>query len=39
MVDDLSVTHADQDSVYFDDAYLVDNFEAIDAAWQAWKES
>jgi putative spermidine/putrescine transport system substrate-binding protein len=39
MVNDLSVTNADENSAYFDDAYLVENFEEIDAAWQAWKAS
>ena len=33
----LSVTNADANSAYFDDAYLVDNAAKIDAAWQAWK--
>jgi putative spermidine/putrescine transport system substrate-binding protein len=37
MVDDLSVTNADENSAYFDDTYLGENFDAIDAAWQAWK--
>jgi putative spermidine/putrescine transport system substrate-binding protein len=37
MVNDLSVTNADENSAYFDDKYLIDNFQAIDAAWQAWK--
>jgi putative spermidine/putrescine transport system substrate-binding protein len=39
MVDDLSVTNADENSAYFDDAYLAENFDEIDAAWQAWKAS
>jgi putative spermidine/putrescine transport system substrate-binding protein len=39
MVSDLSVTNADENSAYFDDAYLIENFEEIDAAWQAWKAS
>jgi putative spermidine/putrescine transport system substrate-binding protein len=39
MVNDLSVTNADENSAYFDDKYLIDNFDAIDAAWQAWKGS
>ena len=39
MVNDLSVTNADENSAYFDDEYLVDNFDEIDAAWQAWKGS
>jgi len=37
MVDDLPVSHVDENTAYFDDAYLVDNFEALDAAWQEWK--
>jgi putative spermidine/putrescine transport system substrate-binding protein len=37
MVNDLSVTNADENSAYFDDAYLAENFDQIDAAWQAWK--
>ncbi len=39
MVNDLSVTNADENSAYFDDTYLADNFDEIDAAWQAWKGS
>jgi putative spermidine/putrescine transport system substrate-binding protein len=39
MVNDLSVTNADENSAYFDDAYLAENFAEIDAAWQAWKAS
>jgi putative spermidine/putrescine transport system substrate-binding protein len=39
MVNDLSVTNADENSAYFDDAYLIENFGTIDAAWQAWKAS
>ena len=34
---DLSVTNADENSAYFDDEYLVNNFDEIDAAWQEWK--
>jgi putative spermidine/putrescine transport system substrate-binding protein len=37
MVKDLSVTNADENSAYFDDTYLAENFDEIDAAWQAWK--
>ena len=37
MVNDLSVSNADENSAYFDDTYLGENFDAIDAAWQAWK--
>jgi putative spermidine/putrescine transport system substrate-binding protein len=36
-VQDLSVSNADENSAYFDDTYLIDNFAEIDAAWQAWK--
>jgi putative spermidine/putrescine transport system substrate-binding protein len=39
MVNDLSVTNADENSAYFDDTYLGENFDEIDAAWQAWKAS
>jgi putative spermidine/putrescine transport system substrate-binding protein len=39
MVKDLSVTNADENSAYFDDTYLAENFDEIDAAWQAWKGS
>jgi putative spermidine/putrescine transport system substrate-binding protein len=39
MVKDLSVTNADENSAYFDDKYLAENFDKIDAAWQAWKGS
>ena len=34
---DLSVTNADENSAYFDDEYLIDNFEEIDNAWLEWK--
>jgi putative spermidine/putrescine transport system substrate-binding protein len=37
MVNDLSVTNADENSAYFDDEYLIENFAEIDAAWLAWK--
>ena len=36
MANDLSVSNADN-AAYFDDEYLVNNFDEIDAAWQAWK--
>ena len=39
MVNDLSVTNADENSAYFDDTYLAEKFDEIDAAWQAWKAS
>src|SRR5262245_15434926 len=34
---DLSVSNADENSAYFDDEYLVNNFDEIDAAWVDWK--
>ena len=37
MSKDLSVTNADENSAYFDDEYLINNFDEIDAAWQEWK--
>ena len=37
MANDLSVSNADENTAYFDDAYLAENFDEIDAAWQAWK--
>jgi putative spermidine/putrescine transport system substrate-binding protein len=36
-VADLSVSNADENSAYFDDKYLIDNYAEIDAAWQDWK--
>ena len=36
-VPDLAVSNADENSAYFDDEYLIDNFAEIDAAYQAWK--
>jgi putative spermidine/putrescine transport system substrate-binding protein len=36
VVADLSVSHVDENTAYFDDAYLIDNFDAIDAPFQAW---
>ena len=36
VVADLAVTNADENTAYFDDAYLIDNFDEIDAAFQAW---
>ena len=36
-VKDLSVSNADENSAYFDDEYLINNFDEIDAAWQDWK--
>ena len=39
MLKDLSVTNADENSAYFDDKWLIDNFAKVDAAWQAWKGS
>ena len=34
---DLSVTNADENSAYFDDEWLVNNFDEVDAAYQEWK--
>jgi putative spermidine/putrescine transport system substrate-binding protein len=34
---DLAVTNADENSAYFDDEYLIANYDEIDAAYQAWK--
>ncbi len=34
---DLSVSNADENSAYFDDEWLVNNFDAVDAAYKAWK--
>jgi putative spermidine/putrescine transport system substrate-binding protein len=36
-IKDLSVSNADENSAYFDDKWLIDNFDQVDAAWQAWK--
>ena len=36
VVQDLAVTNADENTAYFNDAYLIDNFDAIDAPFQAW---
>jgi putative spermidine/putrescine transport system substrate-binding protein len=36
MVQDLAVTNADENTAYFDDEYLINNFEEIDGAFQAW---
>ena len=36
VVKDLAVTNADENTAYFNDAYLIDNFDAIDAPFQAW---
>ena len=36
VVADLAVTNADDNTAYFDDEYLVNNFAEIDAAFQAW---
>ncbi|MEO7117561.1 MAG: ABC transporter substrate-binding protein [Candidatus Limnocylindrales bacterium] len=36
VIQDLAVTNADANTAYFDDAYLIDNFDAIDAPFQAW---
>ncbi len=34
---DLSVSNADENSAYFDDPWLAENFETVDAAYQDWK--
>ena len=36
VVQALAVTKADENTAYFNDAYLIDNFDAIDAPFQAW---
>jgi putative spermidine/putrescine transport system substrate-binding protein len=36
-VADLSVSNADENSAYFDDEWLVNNFDAVDAAYKEWK--
>jgi hypothetical protein len=33
----LSVSNADENSAYFDDEYLIEHFDEIDAAYQEWK--
>jgi putative spermidine/putrescine transport system substrate-binding protein len=35
--DDLPLNHVDDSTAYFDDAWLVEHFQEIDAAWQDWK--
>jgi putative spermidine/putrescine transport system substrate-binding protein len=35
-VSDLAVSNVDDSTAYFDDAYLVDNFDDLDAKFQAW---
>jgi putative spermidine/putrescine transport system substrate-binding protein len=37
MAQDLAVNHVDANTAYFDDEYLVDHLDEIDAAWQEWK--
>ena len=37
MVEELAVNHVDANTAYFDDVYLVDHFDEIDAVWQEWK--
>jgi putative spermidine/putrescine transport system substrate-binding protein len=34
---DLSVSNADENSAYFDDEWLVNNFDAVNAAYKEWK--
>ena len=36
VVADLAVTNVDENTAYFNDAYLIDNFDAIDGPFQAW---
>jgi putative spermidine/putrescine transport system substrate-binding protein len=36
VVADLAVTNVDENTGYFNDTYLIDNFDAIDAPFQAW---
>jgi putative spermidine/putrescine transport system substrate-binding protein len=36
VVQDLAVTNVDENTAYFNDAYLIDNFDAIDGPFQAW---
>jgi putative spermidine/putrescine transport system substrate-binding protein len=36
-VPDLSVSNADENSAYFDDEWLVNNFATVDEAYQNWK--
>jgi putative spermidine/putrescine transport system substrate-binding protein len=36
VVQDLAVTNVDENTAYFNDAYLIDNFDVIDAPFQAW---
>jgi len=36
VVADLAVTNVDENTAYFNDEYLIDNFDAIDAPFQAW---
>jgi putative spermidine/putrescine transport system substrate-binding protein len=36
VVQDLAVTNVDENTAYFNDAYLIDNFDEIDAPFQAW---
>ena len=36
VVADLAVSNVDENTAYFNDEYLIDNFDAIDAPFQAW---
>jgi putative spermidine/putrescine transport system substrate-binding protein len=36
MVEDLAVSNVDDNTAYFDDEYLIDNFAEIDGAFQNW---
>jgi putative spermidine/putrescine transport system substrate-binding protein len=37
MVADLPLNHVDENTAYFDDVYLIEHVEELDAAWQDWK--
>jgi putative spermidine/putrescine transport system substrate-binding protein len=37
MVAELAINNVDPNTAYFDDNFLVENFDEIDAAWQEWK--
>jgi putative spermidine/putrescine transport system substrate-binding protein len=37
MAPELAINHVDANTAYFDDDYLVDHLDEIDAAWQEWK--
>jgi putative spermidine/putrescine transport system substrate-binding protein len=37
VLDDLPLSHVDENTAYFDDNYIVDHFKEVDAAWHDWK--